>query len=149
MILKERELTELQNELKRLYKLIAELKRRKKPETQLRIMSRQTEYETAKKNEDFGEETKPELYYHWQNMEKGAEIIKNELGFYSIHISNFIPRYKLNKSKSEKRYNTLKECKYGDYMTIRAAKEEFKKMTLYEIETWYLYISFEIIIILN
>lgn len=135
MKLKEKELTELQNELKRLYKLIAEIKRRKQPETQLKIMTKQTEYETAKTNENYGEETKPELYYHWQWMEKGAEIIKNELGYYSIHVTNFVPRYGiLKKSMTEKRSNTLRECKYKDYEKLKTAKQEFLRMTYYELE---------------
>lgn len=127
MQITEEELNEILAELRREEQLILRIKRRKRRATAVKVIERQTEYETARQEA----QDRPEIYYHWQEMEKGLEIIKNRNGKYSIQAWNMIPRRKMKLSETETKAITNRNAKYEDHGKLSEAIKSYKQ-TIYD-----------------
>lgn len=127
MNIKETEINEMLTQLRRSEKLLLSLKRRKKEETAITPIEKNSELRTAQEQDnEQGMFQKPHLFYHFQMGEIGIQIYRKDINdLYHLVMFNRLPKGGLKKSEKETRENLLKKGKYGDFPNLQQAKQEF------------------------
>lgn len=98
-------------------------KRRVKPNTEIIEIKRNSEYQTAKEDENLC----PEKYYHMQHLEKACQIVKIA-DTYTVEVTGFRPTFKVDRCKWDKLETPIIKARYGNGNTIAEIKPLYLKL---------------------